>query len=204
MANPPDLATGDTTAPADDFAEAAEVDASVEDERRRSLEVWVTGTEEPDWVTRSTSEGAQQMLVEESDAELAEQRGTLVDDDYVLETALDPDETQILNMGPQHPSTHGVLRLQLEMEGEKVIRLKPIIGYLHTGMEKTGEVLTFMQGPTNVTRMDYLAPFFNELAFSLATEQLLGVEIPPRAQAIRVLMTELNRVASSSSRSRHP
>ena len=82
-------------------------------------------------------------------------------------------------------------------DGEKnSLRLKPIIGYLHTGMEKTGEVLTYMQGPTNVTRMDYLAPFFNELAFSLATEQLLGVEIPPRAQAIRVLMTELNRISS--------
>ena len=135
------------------------------------------------------------MLVEESGDELAEQRGTLVTDDLVDD---DPssEETQIINMGPQHPSTHGVLRLQLELDGETILRVKPIIGYLHTGMEKTGEALTFMQGPTNVTRMDYLAPFFNELCFSLATEQLLGVEVPPRADAIRVLMTELNRIAS--------
>ena len=72
----------------------------------------------------------------------------------------------IINMGPQHPSTHGVLRLMLELQGETVLRCKPIIGYLHTGMEKTGEQLTYMQGGTNVTRMDYLSPFFNELVFS--------------------------------------
>jgi NADH-quinone oxidoreductase subunit D len=196
MANPPDLATGDTTAPEADVAEAPAAHDPAEDRRRATLEMWVSGTEEPDWVTRATSEGAQEMLDEESPQELAEQRGVLVDDDFVLAEDVSEDETQIINMGPQHPSTHGVLRLQLELEGEKVRRLKPIIGYLHTGMEKTGEVLTFMQGPTNVTRMDYLAPFFNELAFSLATEDLLGVEIPPRAQAIRVLMTELNRIAS--------
>ena len=85
------------------------------------------------------------------------------------------DQTMIINMGPQHPSTHGVLRLMLELQGETVLRCKPIIGYLHTGMEKTGEQLTFGQGPTNVTRMDYLAPLHNELAFSLATETLLGM-----------------------------
>jgi NADH-quinone oxidoreductase subunit D len=78
----------------------------------------------------------------------------------------------ILNMGPQHPSTHGVLRLMLELHGETVLRCKPIIGYLHTGMEKTGETLTYLQGPTNVTRMDYLSPLFNELVFSMATEKL--------------------------------
>src|SRR5215475_434426 len=107
-------------------------------------------------------------------------------------------QTMILNMGPQHPSTHGVLRLMLELEGETVLRTKPIIGYLHTGMEKTGETLTFLQGPTNVTRMDYAAPLFNELVFSLATETLLGIEgeIPERAVWIRMLMTELNRMAS--------
>ncbi len=95
----------------------------------------------------------------------------------------DEDQTMILNMGPAHPSTHGVLRLMLEMQGETVLRCKPIIGYLHTGMEKTGEQLTYLQGGTNVTRMDYLSPFFNELAFSLATEQLLGIDqdIPERA-----------------------
>ena len=84
------------------------------------------------------------------------------------------DETMIINMGPQHPSTHGVLRLMLELDGETVLRTKPIIGYLHTGMEKTGEELTYVQGSTNVTRMDYLSPLNNELVFSLATEALLG------------------------------
>ena len=87
----------------------------------------------------------------------------------------------IINMGPQHPSTHGVLRLMLELEGETVLRTKPIIGYLHTGMEKTGEDLTYLQGPTNVTRMDYASPLFNELVFSLATEKLLGIEVTPDA-----------------------
>ncbi len=106
------------------------------------------------------------------------------------------DERMILNMGPAHPSTHGVLRLLLEMEGETVLRSKPVIGYLHTGMEKTGENLTFLQGPTNVTRMDYASPLFSELVFSLATEQLLGIEVPVRATWIRMLMCELNRAAS--------
>ena len=89
------------------------------------------------------------------------------------------DQRMILNMGPSHPSTHGVLRLLLEMEGETVLRSKPVIGYLHTGMEKTAEDLTYLQGPTNVTRMDYAAPLFSELAFSLAVENLLDLEIPP-------------------------
>jgi NADH-quinone oxidoreductase subunit D len=108
------------------------------------------------------------------------------------------DETMILNMGPQHPSTHGVLRLMLELDGETVLRTKPIVGYLHTGMEKTGETLTYLQGPTNVTRMDYASPLHNELVFSLATETLLGIDedIPPRAQWIRMLLTELNRMSS--------
>jgi NADH-quinone oxidoreductase subunit D len=114
---------------------------------------------------------------------------------------LPPDEdeqTMILNMGPQHPSTHGVLRLMLELEGETVLRTKPIIGYLHTGMEKTGETLTYVQGATNTTRMDYAAPLFNELVFALATETLLGIEddIPERAQWIRMLLCELNRMSS--------
>ncbi|MGH9113174.1 MAG: NADH dehydrogenase (quinone) subunit D [Acidimicrobiales bacterium] len=108
------------------------------------------------------------------------------------------EETMILNMGPQHPSTHGVLRLMLELDGETVLRTKPIIGYLHTGMEKTGETLTYLQGPTNVTRMDYASPLHSELAFSLATETLLGIDedIPARAQWIRMLLTELNRMSS--------
>ena len=106
------------------------------------------------------------------------------------------DETMIINMGPQHPSTHGVLRLMLELDGETVLRTKPVIGYLHTGMEKTGEELTYVQGSTNVTRMDYLAPLHNELVLSLAVEALLGAEMPPRSDWIRMLMVELNRVSS--------
>jgi NADH-quinone oxidoreductase subunit D len=105
-------------------------------------------------------------------------------------------ERMIMNMGPQHPSTHGVLRLVLEMDGETITRSKPVIGYLHTGMEKTGEELTYLQGPTNVTRMDYASPLFNELVFSLAVEELLEIEVPDRAVWIRMLMTELNRISS--------
>ena len=104
----------------------------------------------------------------------------------------------IINMGPQHPSTHGVLRLMLELEGETVLRTKPIIGYLHTGMEKTGEDLTYLQGPTNVTRMDYAAPLFNELVFSLTTEKLLGIERTSRRgrSGSACSCAELNRMAS--------
>ena len=106
------------------------------------------------------------------------------------------DETMIINMGPQHPSTHGVLRLMLELQGETVLRCKPIIGYLHTGMERTGEELSYLQGSTNVTRMDYASPLFTELAFSLTTEKLLDIEVPERATWIRMLMTEMNRISS--------
>ena len=92
----------------------------------------------------------------------------------------DVDDTMILNMGPQHPSTHGVLRIMMELDGETVLRAKPVIGYLHTGMEKTGEELTYVQGATNVTRMDYASPLSNELVFSLAVERLLDLELPER------------------------
>jgi NADH-quinone oxidoreductase subunit D len=108
------------------------------------------------------------------------------------------DDTMIINMGPQHPSTHGVLRVMMELQGETVLRSKPVIGYLHTGMEKTGEELTYLQGPTNTTRMDYVSPLFNELVFSLATEQLLELEMPPRATWIRMLLCELNRMSSQA------
>ncbi len=117
----------------------------------------------------------------------AEERAAVVDPD---------DERMIINMGPQHPSTHGVLRVTLELQGETVLRSKPIIGYLHTGMEKTAEDLTFLQGPTNVTRMDYAAPLFTELTFSLAVEALLEIELPDRSTWIRMLMCELNRMSS--------
>jgi NADH-quinone oxidoreductase subunit D len=105
-------------------------------------------------------------------------------------------ETMIINLGPQHPSTHGVLRMMLELQGETVLRSKPIIGYLHTGMEKTAEELTYIQGSTNVTRMDYLSPLANELCYSLAVEKLLDIEMPARATWIRMLMAELGRINS--------
>jgi len=106
------------------------------------------------------------------------------------------DELMIINMGPSHPSTHGVLRLMLELDGEFVLRTKPVIGYLHTGMEKQGEELSYVQGGTNVTRMDYLSPINNELSYSIAVEKLLGIEVPERAVWIRMLMSELNRISS--------
>jgi NADH-quinone oxidoreductase subunit D len=105
-------------------------------------------------------------------------------------------ETMIVNMGPQHPSTHGVLRLLLELDGETVISCRPIIGYLHTGIEKNTEYRTWMQGITFVTRADYLSPFFNELGYCLAVERLLGIEAPERAQVLRVMFCELNRISS--------
>jgi NADH-quinone oxidoreductase subunit D len=171
------------------------------DKRTPSEEVdlWVTGTEDSEWDIYPTDEGAQKMQATEPEGRLREQRGRVLEgdeEDYTFDEAIDEDERMIVNMGPQHPSTHGVLRLQIELEGEIIRRTKPVIGYLHTGMEKTAEGLTFMQGPTNVTRMDYLAPLHNELCFSLAVERLLDIEVPPRADAIRVLTTELNRIAS--------
>jgi NADH-quinone oxidoreductase subunit D len=156
-----------------------------------------------DQLVAETSEGAQEMADRalESATERLRELGSVLRLSEAAaaelgESDAGADQTMIMNMGPQHPSTHGVLRLMLEMEGETVLRTKPIIGYLHTGMEKTGEDLTFLQGPTNVTRMDYASPLFSELAFSLTTEKLLGIEVPPRAVWIRMLMSELNRLSS--------
>ena len=134
-------------------------------------------------------------LLRETGAALRLPEGITLDPGDLV-TEVGEDETMIINMGPQHPSTHGVLRLMLELDGETVLRTKPVIGYLHTGMERTGEDLTYVQGGTNVTRMDYLAPLFNESVFAMAVEELLGVELPPRAVWIRMLMMELNRVSS--------
>lgn len=159
-----------------------------------TVDLWVAGTEEPRF--QSTAEGDQEFQDEETEDRIAHQMGAVVEDDYLFDDEAGQDERMVVNMGPQHPSTHGVLRLQIELEGEIVRRTKPVIGYLHTGMEKTAEQLTFGQGPTNVTRMDYLAPLHGELAYSLAVERLLDIELPVRAQAIRILMTELNRVSS--------
>jgi NADH-quinone oxidoreductase subunit D len=107
-------------------------------------------------------------------------------------------EKIVVNMGPQHPSTHGVLRLVLDLEGETVTEVRCGIGFLHTGIEKNMEYRTWVQGVTYVTRMDYLSPMFNEAAYCLAVERLLGIEdqIPERANVIRVMMMELNRVSS--------
>ena len=101
-------------------------------------------------------------------------------------------------MGPQHPSTHGVLRLVLTLDGETVTELRPVIGYLHTGIEKSMEFRTWTQGVTFCTRADYLSPIFNETVYCLAVEKLLGVEaeVPERASILRVMMMELNRIAS--------
>jgi NADH-quinone oxidoreductase subunit D len=101
-----------------------------------------------------------------------------------------------INMGPQHPSTHGVLRLVLELDGEVVVRCTPHIGYLHTGMEKIAESKRYQQVIPITDRMDYLAPLSNNLAYVLAVEKLMGIEVPPRAKAIRVMMTELTRIGS--------
>ncbi len=106
------------------------------------------------------------------------------------------EERLVVNMGPQHPSTHGVLRLILDLEGETVTKARAVIGYLHTGIEKNTEYRNWTQGTTFVTRMDYLSPLFNETAYCLGVEKLLGVEAPPRAQTIRVLLMEINRIAS--------
>jgi NADH-quinone oxidoreductase subunit D len=106
------------------------------------------------------------------------------------------DKTLVLNMGPQHPSTHGVLRLLLEIDGETVISLKPDIGYLHTGIEKTCEAKFYQQVVPLTDRIDYLCPMINNLAYVLAVEKLLGLEIPPKAQWMRVLLSELTRINS--------
>ncbi|MFD9326464.1 NADH-quinone oxidoreductase subunit D [Streptomyces sp. NPDC060065] len=119
-------------------------------------------------------------------------------DEVAQSAAKSDDERIIVNMGPQHPSTHGVLRLILEIDGETVTEARCGIGYLHTGIEKNLEFRTWTQGTTFVTRMDYLTPFFNETAYCLAVEKLLGIEdqIPDRATIIRVLLMELNRLSS--------
>ena len=111
---------------------------------------------------------------------------------------LDPsqDQTMVLNMGPQHPSTHGVLRLLLEVDGETIVRIMPDIGYLHTGIEKTCEAKFYQQVVPMTDRIDYLCPLTNNLAYCLAVEKLLGLEIPPRGQWLRVLLNELTRINS--------
>ncbi|WP_436839383.1 NADH-quinone oxidoreductase subunit D [Microbispora hainanensis] len=119
-------------------------------------------------------------------------------DELVKTVSESADERLVVNMGPQHPSTHGVLRLVLTLDGETVTEARTVIGYLHTGIEKNMEFRTWTQGVTFVTRMDYLAPIFNETAYCMGVEKLLGItdRIPDRAQAIRVLTMELTRISS--------
>jgi NADH-quinone oxidoreductase subunit D len=113
-----------------------------------------------------------------------------------VETATGPAKTMVLNMGPQHPSTHGVLRIVLELDGETVLKAVPDLGYLHTGIEKSCEDKTYSQAITLTDRMDYLNPLGNNLVYCLAVEKLLGLQIPKRAQYFRVLMVELQRISS--------
>lgn len=120
--------------------------------------------------------------------ELRAKYGTLME--------ISDEENMLLSMGPQHPSTHGVLRLLLELDGETVVNLAPDIGFLHTGIEKNMEAKTFTKALVMTDRMDYLSPMSNNLGYILAVEKLLGVEATPRAQAIRVILTELARIAS--------
>ena len=131
------------------------------------------------------SDKVQEITVEELRAKI----GTGMD-------ILDDEEHMLLSMGPQHPSTHGVLRLLLELDGETVVNVAPDIGFLHTGIEKNMESKTYTQALVMTDRMDYLSPMSNNLGYILAVEKLLGVEATPRAQSIRVILTELTRIAS--------
>jgi len=164
----------------------------------------VRSIEREELLVAETSEGEQELQRRAKTAanELGREIGAVLrsNDLHIDPTSIDfdrqDDETMIINMGPSHPSTHGVLRLMLELDGEYVLRCKPVIGYLHTGMEKTAEELSYIQGAVNVTRMDYLSPVINELNYSMAVEKLLGIEIPDRAIWIRMMMSELNRISS--------
>ena len=162
----------------------------------------MTTTDQSD-IVEFTSEGSQEMQAREltTGVEALREVGAVMrlseSDAAVLAYRAPADgDTTILNMGPQHPSTHGVLRVMVELDGETVVRVKPVVGYLHTGMEKTGEELTYVQGATNVTRMDYLAPLFNELTYCMAAERLLDIELPERATWIRMMLSEVNRLVS--------
>jgi NADH-quinone oxidoreductase subunit D len=120
----------------------------------------------------------------------------LSSDKYIVERGPEGSGTMIINMGPQHPSTHGVLRLQLELDGENVVSARPVIGYLHTGIEKELEHKRYVQSVTLTDRMDYLAPLSNNLVYCLAIEKMLDIEVPPRAQVVRVMLAELTRLNS--------
>jgi len=164
----------------------------------------VRSVDREELLVAETSEGAQELTFRRNTApdQLGREVGAVLRldgrqlDPSQIDIESRDDELMIINMGPSHPSTHGVLRLMLELDGETVLRCKPVIGYLHTGMEKQGEELSYVQGGTNVTRMDYLSPINNELSYSMAVEKLLNIEVPERAVWIRMLMSELNRISS--------
>jgi NADH-quinone oxidoreductase subunit D len=195
------------TTPSDIDNGAGEADADVDDDSEETAAELALDAEdaEAERLLAETAEGSQEIAPRSATPpdELRREIGAVLrlpeggrGSDAEVDIEVTDDETMIINMGPQHPSTHGVLRLMIELDGETVLRTKPIIGYLHTGMEKTGEELTYVQGCTNVTRMDYLSPLNNELVFSMATEALLGVELPPRAIWIRMLLSEMQRMSS--------
>jgi NADH-quinone oxidoreductase subunit D len=136
-------------------------------------------------MTLTTSDTIQELSVEELRAKL----GTGME----IENA---EEHMLLSMGPQHPSTHGVLRLLLELDGETIVTLAPDIGFLHTGVEKNMEAKTYTKALVMTDRLDYLSPWSNNLGYIMAVEKLLGVEVTPRAKAIRVILSELSRISS--------
>jgi NADH-quinone oxidoreductase subunit D len=115
---------------------------------------------------------------------------------HLVSDRVDTGETMLLNMGPQHPSTHGVLRLLLELDGEIVVNCIPDIGFLHTGVEKNMEAKQYQKAEVMTDRLDYLNPLGNNLVFCLAVEKLCDLDVPPRAQVLRVLLVELTRIAS--------
>ncbi|MCL5048020.1 MAG: NADH-quinone oxidoreductase subunit D [Firmicutes bacterium] len=188
------------TEEADDYVDVSEEDDPDEDETDllyAALDIESETDEGDQELDFSSATSPVELLIEQGAVlRLPEDAALDALDPDESEASFGEDETMIINLGPQHPSTHGVLRVMLELEGETVLRSKPVIGYLHTGMEKTAEELTYVQGATNVTRMDYLSPLNNELVWSLAVESLLDVEMPPRATWIRMLMSELNRISS--------
>ena len=143
----------------------------------------MTDTTEPQYApSRDTTEGKVYLVTEDNWDEILADVGK--------------DERFVMNLGPSHPSTHGVLRMVVELEGETVNNLRLVTGYLHTGIEKNCEYRTWTQGVTFVTRADYASPIGNEMNYCLAVEKLLGVEIPERAQIMRVLLLEINRITS--------
>ncbi|MFR2287457.1 MAG: NADH-quinone oxidoreductase subunit D, partial [Akkermansia sp.] len=121
---------------------------------------------------------------------------TAANADYLTNTSEPLGETMTLNVGPSHPATHGVLRLVLELDGEEIISCDPVVGHLHRGMEKIGETIQYNQFVPYTDRFDYLAPLSNNIAYACAVEKLMGWELPPRGQALRVLALELSRFSS--------